>query len=133
VRAFNLDDGAYDEGVIWRNELRLRSRSLFGHLSKRLNDRVSPYFFADFASAYQMGPTPCGQVLVGGVPEYVVCRPHQNLSGMGAGTDYSLGHFSATLTGAYALGHAVEQTANGPEVTTREGHLRLLARATLRF
>ena len=29
VRGYSLDDGAYDEGVIWRNELRMRGAPLF--------------------------------------------------------------------------------------------------------
>lgn len=124
VRAFNLDDGAFDEGVIWRNELRLRSRNLFGRLNQRLADTVSSYVFADAALARDLNYL-CTQGY---------CRPRQGYAGAGAGLDYQVGrHFSLGATGAWAFNRVEPVSAPFAPPTTRAGHLRLLARATLRF
>jgi hemolysin activation/secretion protein len=117
ARAYAMDDGAFDEGVIWRNELRSRARSLFGTFSKRLPDVVSPYAFVDIGYMdSRSGPYFPGS--------------HQWANDAGLGLDYALGHFNGGITGAWAFNNVQAQPG---VVSTPEGHFRLFARAQLRF
>jgi hemolysin activation/secretion protein len=134
VRAFTLDDGAFDTGVVWRNELRARSHTLFGGVNSAITDQVTPYAFLDGAQGHQLGQQVCGGIVINSTPYVTVCRPHERLVGAGLGLDYRLGaHFTASLTGAWALEGVGQPTQNGYDESTRAGHFKLFAHTTLRF
>jgi hemolysin activation/secretion protein len=117
ARAYSMDDGAFDEGVTWRNELRARARSLFGTFSRKLPDVVSPYAFVDL-----------GYLVDRGVAVFPGPR-RQWANDAGLGLDYSLGHFTGGLTGAWAFNDVKLAIPDA----TRSGGFRLYARAQVRF
>lgn len=86
VRGYTSDDGSFDVGVTARNELRLPAFSALGSFSD-IQDRVSPYVFADAA--------------------YVRDRFDRSSASpisAGLGLGYSLGgNLSSSLEAAYAI------------------------------
>lgn len=125
VRAYTLDAGAFDEGLIWRNELRARSHSLFGDFNKHLPNAVTPYAFLDlghFADDRQ--------------------RFRQTIGAAGLGADFGAGHWSGGLTAGWTLHRAELPGSPGlppfipatpPPITTAAGHFRFFAHTMLRF
>ena len=105
VRGYVLDDGAFDQAIILRNELRgpaLRPGPL------GLPAQVSPYLFVDAGSGQDQKT-----------------KHTVSAASVGLGADYQLAsHVSVGVDGAYALNRAVE---------TRAGDWRLEARASLAF
>jgi hemolysin activation/secretion protein len=105
VRGYVLDDGAYDEAVVLRNELRGPSWRLG---PTAWADQLSPYAFVDAGSGRDQHS---GHTV--------------SASSVGLGVDQQLaGHISVGVDGAYALNHAIE---------TRAGDWRLETRASLAF
>jgi hemolysin activation/secretion protein len=105
VRGYVLDDGAYDQAVVLRNELRGPAVRLG---PAGVADLLSPYLFVDAGSGQDQKT-----------------RHTVSAASAGLGADYQLaGHISVGLDAAYALNHAVE---------TRAGDWRLETRATLTF
>jgi hemolysin activation/secretion protein len=107
VRGYTLDDGAFDTGVISRNELRAPAFPLLGRVGGPV-DRLSPFVFVDagFGKDQRTGAT---------------ASPVST----GLGADYQLGsHVSASLDGAWALNSVG---------MTRSGEARLETRVTITF
>jgi hemolysin activation/secretion protein len=113
ARGYSLDDGSFDQGIIWRNELRTRTRSLFGTFSKKLPDVVSPYAFVDLG---HLADDRAGF--------------HQAANDAGVGADYALGHFNGGVSAAWAFDNLHAQPGL---LSTPEGHFRLFARAQVKF
>lgn len=105
VRGYVLDDGAYDQAIVMRNELRGPVVRL-GPAS--LPDQLSPFAFVDAGSG-----------------EDQKTRHTVSAAAAGLGADYQLaGQVSIGLDGAYALTRAIE---------TRAGDWRLETRANVAF
>jgi hemolysin activation/secretion protein len=107
VRGYTLDDGAFDAGVVSRNELRGPSFALFGRAG-RIIDQLSPYVFFD--AGYGKDRT---------------TKTDAAPISTGLGADYQLTtHLTATLDGAWALRSVG---------FTRSGDARLESRVTFSF
>ncbi len=107
VRGYSLDDGGFDTGVVWRNELRAPSFS-FIHRG-RWGDEVSPFAFLDASYGKRLG--------AGGQSAHPISA--------GLGADYRLGPVvSANLAGVYAITDAP---------VTKAGDWRLEARVVLTY
>jgi hemolysin activation/secretion protein len=105
VRGYNLDDGAFDSGLVWRNELRAPSLSL---LRGRWADELSPYAFVDASYGWVVGD-----------------RFEEHPVSAGLGADYALGRtIDAALSVGYAFTDAIE---------TRVGDVRIQARVTIAY
>ncbi len=105
VRGYTLDDGAYDDAVVARNELRAPP---FGVLSQVdwANDVLAPYAFIDIGTGSALGT------------HHVA-----NAASVGLGADYSLGGLlTAGIDGAYAFEDAP---------FTKTGAVRVEARLTI--
>ncbi|WP_244423674.1 ShlB/FhaC/HecB family hemolysin secretion/activation protein [Nitratireductor pacificus] len=95
VRGYNYDDVSVDSGMIWRNELRLPSFSLFGNRAaaawlQPMQDSLSPYLFADVAFGRDH-----------------TTERSTTLGGLGAGFDYTIADtFTASVFAGVALGDA---------------------------
>jgi hemolysin activation/secretion protein len=86
VRGYTLDDGAFDAGLVSRNELRMPSFALFGR-TRRVTDMLSPYVFVD-----------------AGYGKDRVTKTDAAPVSTGLGADYQLStHVTATIDGAWAL------------------------------
>lgn len=115
VRGYTLDDGAYDEGIVARNELRAPPFGVLSLLSSSdkpgdswLSDVLAPYAFVDI-----------------GVGHLRTAHKTENAGSVGLGADYSLdGILSASIDGAYAF-------ENAP--FTKSGALRVDARVTMTY
>jgi hemolysin activation/secretion protein len=107
VRGYTLDDGAFDAGVLSRNELRAPSFALLGRTG-RVSDQLSPYVFLDAGYGKDRSTK-------------IDAAPIST----GLGADYQLTtHLTATLDGAWAL-RSVGYT--------RSGDARLESRVTFSF
>jgi hemolysin activation/secretion protein len=105
VRGYVLDDGAYDEAAVLRNELRGPALRIGPAV---WSDQVSPFLFVDAGSGRDQHS---GHTV--------------SAASAGLGADYALaGHIAVSVDGAYALNRAVE---------TRAGDWRLETRASLAF
>jgi hemolysin activation/secretion protein len=107
VRGYTLDDGAFDTGVISRNELRTPAIPLLARIGGP-SDRLSPFAFVDaaFGKDQRTG---------------VTASPVS----VGLGADYQMGtHLAASIDGAWALNSAG---------LTRDGDVRLETRITVTF
>ena len=105
VRGYTLDDGAYDDAIIMRNELRAPA---IGVLAQEgwANDVLSPFAFIDLGTGSALG-----------------AHHVSNAGSVGLGADYSLGGIvSAGIDGAYAFEDAP---------FTKSGALRVEARLTI--
>jgi hemolysin activation/secretion protein len=109
VRAYTLDDGVYDAGLVSRNELRAPGSALLGRSGfAAAADQLSPFVFVDAG---------LGKDRRTGATSAPVST--------GLGADYQMGaHLSATLVGAWALGSVG---------MTRRGEARVDSRVTLTF
>ena len=113
VRGYTLDDGAYDEGIVARNELRappigLLSLAAGSDAGPYFNDVLAPYLFVDI-----------------GVGHLRTIHKTANAGSVGLGADYSLdGILTASLDGAYAFESAP---------FTKSGALRVDARVTMTY
>jgi hemolysin activation/secretion protein len=106
TRGYVLDDASVDSGFYWRNELRLPSAALLGHLGalKGVQDELSPYAFLDIGYGYNYGY----DGVLGPVSALTT-----RMAGIGAGLDYRLGaQIQASFVAGYALSSA-GQTAAG--------------------
>ena len=95
VRGYTLDDGAFDQAVVARNELRLRGAPLLSGLT-HTPDSLSPFAFVDAGYGADL-------------------RVHRSVkaAAVGLGADYQVGsNVSVSLTGAFALANA-ERTRCG--------------------
>ncbi len=113
VRGYNYDDVSVDSGIIWRNELRLRSISLLGNLTGGdwllpTQESLSPYLFAD----------------VGFGRDHITDRS-TTLGGLGAGFDYNI---ADSLTANLFAGVALSDGGN-----TRAGDWNVQGAITARF
>ena len=107
VRGYTLDDGAFDAGLVSRNELRTPSFALLGR-SGRVADQLSPYVFVD-----------------AGYGKDRSTKADAAPVSAGLGADYQLTtHLTATLDGAWAM-RSVGYT--------RSGDARLDSRITFSF
>jgi hemolysin activation/secretion protein len=108
VRGYTLDDGAYDRGLVSRNELRSPAFQLPINLAN-IGNQVSPFGFVDVGY---------------GATEGALHRTADPAS-VGAGADIQIGPaFSLNLTGAYAIRKAI---------ATKAGDALLEVRATVAF
>ena len=105
VRGYNLDDDAFDSGVVWRNELRGPPISL---LPGRPRDQLSPYAFADAAYGWVVGGPGSGHP-----------------TSVGVGADYRIGR---ALDGGVLVAYAISDAQD-----TRSGDMRVQARLTLSY
>lgn len=107
VRGYTLDDGAFDTGVVSRNELRTPTFSLLGRTG-RVSDQLSPFAFVDAGYGKDR------RTKLDAAP-----------ISTGVGADYQLGpHLTATIDGAWAL-----RTVG----FTQAGDARLESRMTFTF
>jgi hemolysin activation/secretion protein len=105
VRGYVLDDGAYDEAIVLRNELRGPGFSLG---PARMADQASPYIFVDAGSGRDQHD-----------------RRTVSAASIGAGLDNQIaGRINLGLDAAYALNRAI---------VTRAGDWRLETRAIMAF
>jgi hemolysin activation/secretion protein len=105
VRGYTLDDGAYDDAIVLRNELRVPP---FGVLAQAswANDTLAPFLFIDLGTGSALG-----------------AHHVANAGSVGLGADYNLGGIvSAGIDGAYAFEDAP---------FTKSGALRVEARVTI--
>lgn len=105
VRGYTLDDGAYDDAIILRNEVRAPA---FGVLAQEAwaNDVLAPYLFVDLGTGSALG-----------------AHHVANAGSVGLGADYSLGGIlTAGIDGAYAFEDAP---------FTKSGALRVEAHVTI--
>jgi hemolysin activation/secretion protein len=107
VRGYSLDDGAYDNVIVSRNEIRAPSFTLVGR-GTNLHDQLATFLFLDLGYGTSRGLT-----------------QDAALASLGIGADYQLGtHLTANVTVARALSGGIE---------TRAGDWRVQGRATLVF
>ena len=107
VRGYTLDDGAFDAGLVSRNELRTPAFPLLGRATA-IPDQLSPYVFLD--AGY-------------GKDQRTKADAAPISTGLGA--DYQLGaHLAASVDGAWALRSVG---------FTKSGDARLETRVTLSF
>jgi hemolysin activation/secretion protein len=105
VRGYVLDDGAYDQAIVLRDELR---GPAFRPGPAGAPDQLSPFLFVDAGSGQDQRT-----------------RHTVSAASAGLGADYQLaGHLSVGLDAAYALTRAIE---------TRAGDWRLETRASVAF
>jgi len=105
VRGYVLDDGAYDQAIVLRDELRGPS---FRPGPAAFSDQLSPFAFVDAGSGQDQQT-----------------KHTVSAASAGLGADYQLaGRVSISLDGAYALTRAIE---------TRAGDWRLETRANVAF
>ncbi|MFG1422820.1 ShlB/FhaC/HecB family hemolysin secretion/activation protein [Roseixanthobacter liquoris] len=112
TRAYTLDDGTVDTGLVWRNELRTPTFELLPALGVGgMSDQVSPYAFLDAG----WGRTYGYEGLLGPVG-----RQDYSLAGLGAGVDYTLGrNFTVSLVAGIALTDAIYTRAGDANVQAR--------------
>jgi hemolysin activation/secretion protein len=100
VRLYVYDDGSFDDGVVWRNEIRTPPISLAN--GTILSPVLLPYVFADTGYARDLGS-----------------KDHEDASSVGGGSDWRIG---SGLTGGVTAGWALQNAAY-----TRAGAFNLLA------
>ncbi len=107
VRGYTLDDGAFDNAFVARNELHIAPISPLADLGV-IDDRLSPFAFVDYGYGDNHGT-----------------HKSARAGSVGLGTDYAVGStLSASLTGAYDFEKAP---------VTKSGTFRLDARATISY
>lgn len=105
VRAYSSEDGSFDAGIVWRNELQLPSVSL---LPDGAADRLAPFFYFDAGRGFDR-----------------VTKSKTTAASLGLGANYSLGR---TLSASLSVGRALKDAAS-----TRSGDYRVQARLSLSY
>jgi hemolysin activation/secretion protein len=106
VRGYTLDDGAFDNTIIARNELHIAPFSPLGDLGID-SDRLSPFAFVDYGYGDNHGT-----------------HKSARAGSIGLGTDYAVEMINASVTGAYDFEKAP---------VTKSGTFRIDARVSVAF
>ena len=107
IRGYTPDDGAFDLGFVWRNELRAPPIAVLNR-AVRLSDQLAPFVFVDVGSGRDR-----------------VLKKTSTLVSAGVGADYRIGsHFSAGVNAARAMRDGL---------STQAGNWRAQARVAFYF
>lgn len=93
VRAYTLDDGAFDRGVVLRNELRLDAGGILGR--SRLASQVEPWFYLDGGYAGRARGGAVGPIAATGIGVDWTLARHVMISADGGVAMKSLGNTKA--------------------------------------
>lgn len=108
VRGYDIDDGAVDIGLVWRNEIRAPTLSPLSRRRAGWADRLSPFVFVDLGHGSDIDS-----------------RDHATAVSGGIGVDYQIGR---TLFAGFAGAMALNDAGN-----TRDGDLTLDATVRVAF